>query len=139
MACSWALFASCQGDVARADGVIGEWRVDDVYCSTCDSVKRDDLGRVLRISAAEIIDPFAGGRCPGKVGQREMRPSPVQQKEMLRKLNPRWFKTVPPPGTLRVIAVTCDDLDFTTLVILSQDHLGYVAEGDITYRLERVH
>ena len=60
-------------------------------------------------------------------------------REVLRKLNPKWVMPATSPSTLRMIAVTCNDLDFITLAVLSEGHLGYMSEGDITFRLQRVH
>ena len=136
LAVATVLLAGCR-DVVRTDDINGEWRVDDVFCSTCTSVDRSDVGRVLRIAATGIQDPFAGGRCPGNVGQREMQVSMTLANEVRRKLNPEWFVPTAPSSELRMIAVTCENMDFVTLVILSGGHLGYVAEGDIAYRLNR--
>jgi hypothetical protein len=121
-----------------AKDVTGDWRIDDVYCATCQSLDRSDIGRILHIGIDDIDDPFAGGHCPGKVAQRERRVTRASHKDLLRKLNPKWIVPASASRTVELIALTCDGLDFTTLITLREGRLGYVNEGEIAYRLVRI-
>lgn len=126
---------ACRTDAFEPRSIFGYWQVADVYCSSCELVDRSNVGLVIHMAERSVTDPLAGGRCPGNVGYREVPPTTSLQKDTIKKINPNWMGDE--KMRLRWVAVTCRDLDFMLLMILPDGTLGYVSEGEISYRLVR--
>lgn|GEM_PF-2955476 len=129
------LFVACQSGAFEREALIGDWEVADVYCGSCKTVDRSDLGQVIHLAANSVNDPLAGGECPGNVGYREMAVNASLRNSTIRKIDPKWVQAK--ENRIKWVSITCRDLDFILVMMLPDGSLGYVSEGEISYRLIR--
>lgn len=125
---------------AQAGGfgfLIGNWVVDDVYCSTCQKQSSLEVGTVIEFATSSMNDPLAGGECPGKVGYRRSKMSQVTWKAISEKLRPSWFPGNALPRKGERWVATCDGMDFVSVVLLPSGDLARFDDGDSVYHLVR--
>jgi|GEM_PF-4739566 len=63
-----AVVSACHGDEPPSVELMGNWTVSDVFCASCASVDRSDIGKTLRFTNEEVADSISGGGCADQVG-----------------------------------------------------------------------
>jgi hypothetical protein len=103
------------------DTQFGRWTIREVYCRTCASVDKSDIGTTV-------------GACRGVTAYRKMSDTKERRATIRQKLDPKWIAK---NGRPELFSVTCDKMDFMLFVILPDSTLVYIDDGNVVYRLSR--
>lgn len=128
----FSLLGACQVNAFDVDAVLGKWTISEVYCGSCKSTDRTDIGTNITLLRDRVDNPLAGGGCPGITGYRVLPDGSTSRVAALRKLNSRWLAR---GKEAKAVSATCDNMDFMLFVVLADGSLVYVPEGEIVFRL----
>jgi len=119
-------------DAWDAATLYGRWEAAAIHCPGCNPPAAAAPGVLLSLGP-RTVESAPAGRCAGRAGYRLMHPPPEQHRRLQHRLPSAWGM-----GTPRLVAVTCDGLDFLVLAQWPSGTLAYLADGDDSYLLRRL-
>ena len=126
---------ACGSKPVDLEELFGQWVVNDVYCGSCSSLDKSDIGTKISLLSDRVDNPLAGGSCLGLTGYRVIPRENNGRTGEFDKLNSSWLTG---NGNIEFLSATCDSMNFMLFAVLGDGSLVYMPEGEIVFRLVKL-
>jgi hypothetical protein len=130
---------ACATPTLSADKLYGSWRVAEVICQACGGPVLSLKNKVIEIDKNRVVNP-SGDNCQGSPGLDLVKE--MQSTQVLAGVGTSWPKPVRDAVAdhTRIFYgfITCGDINYMQIALVSSDAAFYFMEGDIALALTRV-
>ena len=130
---------ACATPKPSAEQLYGSWRVAEVICQACGGPVLSLKNKVIEIDKTRVVNP-SGDNCQGSPGLDFVKE--MQSKQVLAGVGKSWPQPVHDAvaAHTRILYgfVTCSDINYMQIALVSSDAAFYFLEGNIALALTRV-